>query len=347
MPASSGPKFLVTGATGFIGSQLVSALIAEHGPQAVIAMANTELKSGEEAFLRRLKAQNVATLQCDLVEMHKLNLPVPEFDVLYHLAAYVETEKPSPKIAVNTTGTTNLLNWLGPKLSGKRLVFSGTQLSMDRGSRPSGPMVETSPCHPKTEYGQTKLESERIIQAKSRELHFDWTILRLSTIIGPGFRGGGMLEIFQRLLNKNSLATRLNWPGKTSLIGLADLVDILVAVPKHTETKNEIYLLTNGEDPTVDNLLDQIAGIYGLPRKKIIVPRFLWNILGAVTSFAGDKKVIPFRMRVFLWRVSHMAYDGLYLDGSKINAVLKPKYRTVEQGLREAYGMPPSRKQRP
>jgi len=339
MPAHAGPRFLVTGATGFIGSRLVSELIAEHGAEAITAMADVETTPDERACVRELKSRAVTLIQCDLLELPKLGLPVPEFDVVYHLAGFVAVEKRNPKIAVNTTGTTNLLDWLGQNLSGKRLVFSGTQLSVDRNERPTGPMNESTPCHPKTEYGRTKLEAERIIEARSPILHFDYTILRLSTIIGPGYRAEGILGRFQQLLAKNSLATRLNWPGRTSIICLSDVVDIMIAAPQLAETKNEVYHLSNGEDPTIDHLLDQISRILRLPRKKIAVPAWIWEIVWAITSFAGNKKAIPFELRVFLWRVSHMAGDGLYLDGSKLNGVLNPHYRSIEEGLYEAYGV--------
>jgi nucleoside-diphosphate-sugar epimerase len=96
---------LITGSTGFVGRQLVAQLIAKYGPAAVTAMANVHLKPAEENALQALKKQNVCVIQCDLLEIPQLDIPVPSFDVIYHLAAYVETKKASPRIAVNAEGS--------------------------------------------------------------------------------------------------------------------------------------------------------------------------------------------------------------------------------------------------
>jgi nucleoside-diphosphate-sugar epimerase len=335
--ANSATRFLITGSTGFVGRQLVAQLIAKYGPAAVTAMANVHLKPTEENSLQALKKEAGRVIQCNLLDLPNLDIPVPSFDVLYHLAAYVETEKASSEIAVNIGGTKNLLNWLGRSLSGKRLVYTGTLASMDRRGRPVGPMSESTPCFPKTSYGRTKLEAEQIIQAQSARLGFDYTILRLCTILGRDFRSGGMFDVFPQLLRKNALATRLNWPGRTSLLCLSDLINILIAVPQYSQTRNELYLISNGEDPTFDQLLDQIAHTLNLEREHTALPRWLWEFIGMVAVFGSSSAFIPHSLRTFCWRVSLMVYDGIYADSSKLHAVLKPSYRSLESGLREAY----------
>jgi nucleoside-diphosphate-sugar epimerase len=320
-----------------VGRQLVAKLIGNYGPAAVTAMANVHLKPTEENSLQALKKHKVRVIQCDLLDLPKLEILVPSFDVVYHLAAYVETEKASPRIAVNAEGTKNLLDWLGRSLSGKRLVYTGTLASMDRRGPPVGPMSESTLCFPKTSYGRTKLDAEQIIQAQSSRLAFDYTILRLCTILGRDFRSGGMFDVFPQLLRKNALATRLNWPGRTSLLCLSDLIEILIAVPQFSQTRNELYLVSNGEDPTFDELLDQIAHTLNLERERIALPRWLWKFVGIGALFGSSSAFIPHSLRTFCWRVSLMVYDGLYADSSKLNAALKPSYHSLEAGLREAY----------
>ena len=342
MIADNTTRFLITGSTGFVGRQLVAQLIAKYGPAAVTAMANVHLEPKEESFLHAFKKQAVHVIQCNLLDLPNLDISVPSFDVIYHLAAYVETEKARPEIAVNTEGTKNLLSWLGRSLSGKRLVYTGTLATMDRRGRPVGPMSESTLCFPKTPYGRTKLEAEQIIQAQSSHLNFDYTILRLCTILGLDFRSGGMFDVFPQLLQKKSLATRLNWPGRTSLLCLSDLIEILIAVPQFPQTRNELYLISNGENPTFDQLLDQIAHTLNLERERIALPRWLWETVGMVALLGSSSAFIPHSLRTFCWRVSLMVYDGIYADSSKLNAVLKPSYRSLESGLREAYAaLPP------
>ena len=326
-------KFLITGSTSFVGRELLAQLIGKYGPAAVTAMVNVHLKPLEENALRALEKQKVRVIQCDLLELPRLDVPVPSFDVLYHLAAYVETEKASSRMTVNTEGTKNLLEWLGRNLSGKRLVYTGTLASMDR-RRPAGPMSESTVCFPTTGYGRTKLAAEQMIQAHSARFGFDYTILRLCTIVGRDFRSGGMFDVFPQLLSKKALATRLNWPGRTSLLCLSDLIEILLAVPQSPLTKNELYLLSNGEDPPFDRLLDQIAHTLNLERERIHLPRWLWTAIGKVARFSSNCGFIPHGLRTCCWRVSLMVYDGFYADNSKLNTALHPLYRSVNSGLR-------------
>src|SRR5262249_38786663 len=179
--------------------------------------------------------------------------------------------------------------------------------------------------------------AEQIIQAQSSHLNFDYTILRLCTILGHGFRSGGMFDVFPQLLRKKALATRLNWPGRTSLLCLSDLIKILILVPQFPQTRNELYLISNGEDPTFDQLLDSIAHALNLERERIALPRWLWDSVGTVALLGSSSALIPYGLRTFCWRVSLMVYDGIYADSSKLNAVLKPSYRFLEWGLRKAY----------
>jgi nucleoside-diphosphate-sugar epimerase len=331
-------SFLVTGATGFVGRHLVPTLIDRFGANSVTAMINERLRPDEMVFLRELKERNVRIHQCDLLELPKLRLSVPEFDTVYHLAAYVETERASPRILVNSEGTRMLLNWLSPNLKHKRVIYTGSLASVDR-RRPKGPIREDTPCQPITEYGRTKLEGEQIIAAQSAVMGYDYTILRLPTIIGAGFRAGGMFDVFPRMLRGNSFGTRLNWPGKTSFLCVSDLVKILTEIPRSPQTRNELYVLSNGEDPTFDEFLDCIAKVLDVPRQRVVLPRWFWHLVGMVATFGSDKNFLPHPLRTFCWRVALMVYDGICADASKIDALLHTGYQAIGNGLRESYGV--------
>jgi nucleoside-diphosphate-sugar epimerase len=329
-------KFLVTGATGFVGSRLVPILIERFGAGSITALVNPQREPEEEASLLQFQRQNVNILQVDLLDLPNNALPVPEFDVVYHLAAYVATERRSPRILVNSVGTGNLLDWLAQSLRGKWLIYTGSIASVDR-PYAQGPIVESMPCGPVTDYGRTKLEGEQIIRKRQVELGYDYTILRAPTIVGRGFRAGGMFDRFPQMLQKGSLATRLDWPGRTSFMCVSDVAKILSEVPHVPQTRNEIYMLSNGQDPTFDELLALMARELGVPRKRVVVPRALWKLLGVAATFCAHKLRVPHTLRIFCWRVSLMVFDGFYADASKLNAVLHPHYQSIEEGLRECY----------
>lgn len=329
--------FFVTGATGFVGGHLLAALIARHGAASVTALAHTRRGPRDEKSFASLKQQGVGILECDLLELSTLNRLRPRFDVVYHLAAFAETETPGDLFRVNSEGTEALLDWLGPSLRGKRFVYTGTLASVDR-DRPVGPITEATPCTPKTAYGQTKLLGEESICSRHAGLGFDYTILRLCTIIGRGYRPGGMFGQCPELLEKNKLAARLNWPGRVSFLGVNDLVRILLAVPVLPESANELFVLSNGENPTFDELLETMAGVLGTKRNRLELPAWFWQLAASVAWPLAGSKLAPYRLRNLCWRAAHIIRDGLCADSAKLDNLLGNRYQSVLDALRETYG---------
>jgi nucleoside-diphosphate-sugar epimerase len=73
----------------------------------------------------------LSTLPIDLRRSPVLAGSLDDFDVLFHLAAYVRTEENSPDVSINDVGTERLLEELGPRLTGKHVVYSGTIAAVD------------------------------------------------------------------------------------------------------------------------------------------------------------------------------------------------------------------------
>lgn len=333
------PNFLVTGASGFIGRHLVEALIAAHGAQAVTAIVPLLPSPVESEQIAQMKQLGVRVLAADLLRLPEAGLPPPACDVVYHLAGYAVTENPGGPFAVNSEGTRNLLGWLGPNLRCQRIIYTGTLASVDKAD-PHAAISEATSCTPVTPYGRTKLEGENFIRARAAEHGGSFTILRLCTIVGPGFRPGGMFGVFPELLRRNALATRLNWPGRVSFLDVRDLVRMLLAIPARPETRDEIYVTANGEESTFDQVLEEIAATLRIKRRRIELPSFLWKGLGAFAWRAARVPVLPYRARIFCWRVSHLVQDGLFADATRLNSLLGGPFRSTQDSLREIYGRP-------
>lgn len=336
-PAVPSRTILVSGATGFIGQHFIEALLCDSRTGAVVALVNPRRSAQEEKAVASFRARGVEVIECDLLELPKTKLAVPAFDAVVHLAACAVPENPQADFSVNDVGTRNLIHWLGPALAGKRLIFTSTLAVVDR-PHPRGPITESTPCTPLTRYGQTKLRAEEEVRLGRTRFGYDFTILRLCTIIGQGFRPGGMFGVCPQLLAKGALSARLNWPGRSSFLGVRDLTRLLLELPALSAGANETFVVGNGENLTFDELLDQIAAVLDLRRRRVVLPPWLWRTLGRVAWWMAGSRLVPGRLQADCWRAAHVIYDGIWADASKLNFLVGNRYQTVRDALRETYG---------
>src|SRR5262249_62096277 len=144
--------------------------------------------------------------------------PPPEVDVVFHLAANIDTDTPESEHRVNDLGTGRLLDWLAPVLPGCRVVYTSSVAVIDRAGTADGPMREDTVCTPRTAYGATKLRGEAILRERTAAAASTWTIVRLPTVYGPGGKPGGMFDLLVTAARNRTLVSRLNWPGRTSIL---------------------------------------------------------------------------------------------------------------------------------
>lgn len=329
-------SFLITGAAGFIGSRLAVRLAGLHGVEQVTGLVPPVLDGRETERVCELEKLGIKILRCDLLKLSSQAPQPPGFRVLYHLAGYAITEDALGPFEVNSVGTRLLLEWLGPVLRGKRVIYTGTLASVDARNR-EGSVEEKTKCNPVTVYGKTKLEGERWIERKSSILGYNYSILRLCTIIGAGHRPGGMFGVFPEMLRRNALGTRLNWPGEASFLDVEDLVSILVRLPELEGNSNSIYVTGTEEAPSFDELLSMIAEVIGVQRKRIILPGLLWKTIFRLAWIGATLPGIGTAARTFFWRLCHLCGNGLRADATRINTRTGLKLMSVKESLRLTY----------
>jgi len=331
-------RFLITGASGWIGFALTHHLSRLYGKKNIQLILRPKGRHEKESKRHSiLVEENFDIILNDILE-DDLNIKaVKPFDVLFHLAAFTETETKNPKVHVNDVGTRRLLNTLKPLLKGKHVVYTGSIASVDRSHPDNTPIKENYPCNPRTIYGITKLRGESILKRHSKETGYEWTILRLPTAYGPGFRPGGMFDEISDNLRNGKFATRLSWPGHTSLIYVDDVAKALIFLGTKKYSRNQIYNIDSGENPTFDELITEIAKIIGVKRHRIVIPSFLWMLLRSIIWLPGLSLILPFKLRILQWRISLMVNDSFVLDSSKIKRILPFKFTKLKKGLPATY----------
>ncbi len=175
-------KVLVTGGAGFIGSNLVRALLARGDEVRVLDNFST----GNRANLAEI-IDAVEIVEGELRSYERVHNATRGVEIVYHLGALGSVPRsvqdPLTSSAVNVEGTLNVL--LAARDEGiRRVVFSSS--SSVYGSRSDLPVDEAMASDPISPYGVAKLAAERYCVSFSRVYEsFETVVLRYFNVFGP------------------------------------------------------------------------------------------------------------------------------------------------------------------
>lgn len=197
-------KCIVTGGAGFIGSNLVDALISEKHEVAVI----DNLYSGKEDYVNdKAEFFNVDITSDEIKEVFQKFKP----DYVFHLAAQIEVprsvEEPVFDNQVNALGSLNVFkNSL--EVGVKKVIFMSTGGAMYGNCEE--PAREDKLIEPISPYAIHKYAAERYLALLNEENNLNYIVLRPANIYGPRqYKGGecGVIGIFtnNHLADKESI----------------------------------------------------------------------------------------------------------------------------------------------
>jgi len=178
-------KILVTGSSGFIGTNL-AAYLAARG-HAVSGLDRVPPRGGA----------NVASAVCDLLDAAGVARAVAACrpEVIIHLAAKTSLKEVPPGsdlYAVNTVGTDHLISAAAAAGCVRRILHASTKY-VHRGDFPAS----DRDYQPTTSYGRSKAEMEELIREREGMVA-EWCITRPTTVWGPGM--GRHYQDFLRML---------------------------------------------------------------------------------------------------------------------------------------------------
>lgn len=283
-------RTVVTGGAGFIGSNLVDALLARGDSVTVV----DNFASGKRENLD----PGAALLEHDIREPFSV-----EADVIFHLAAQADVQtsmqRPGYDAAVNVVGTVNVL----AAAPGAQVIFASS------GGAGYGecaePATEQTPFLPLSPYGIAKKCGEEYLAGWNRIHRTHHVALRFANVYGPrqdsGLEGGVVAIFLERLARGDATVIFGDGTQARDFVYVDDIVDSLLAAVGRAGGP---YNVGTGRDTTVADLHAACARVAGIDHE----PRHEPARLGDVQRSVLDARLIE---RELGWRPRVSLDDGL------------------------------------
>jgi len=296
----------VTGAAGFIGSNLADRLL--RAAHRVVGYDN--FSTGQRKFIEAAQANDHFTLvKGDVLDLNRLTAAMRDCDFVFHLAGNADvrfgTEHPRKDLEQNTIATFNVLEAM--RVNGvRRIAFAST--GSIYGEPTIHPTPETAPFPVQTSlYGASKLAGEGLIQAYCEGFGFQGYIFRFVSILGERYSHGHVFDFYQRLrANPNELRVLGNGRQRKSYLYIEDCLDaMLTTIEKAQDTVN-IFNLGTEEYCQVTDSIGWITSHLG------IVPTL--DYTGGERGWIGDSPFILLdtsKIRALGWIPKLSIRDGI------------------------------------
>lgn len=174
--------YLVTGGAGFIGSNLVEALLEQGHTVRVLDNFSTGKRENLAPFRQRIDL-----LEGDLTVLGDVRRAVQDVEVVFHQGAIPSVPKsiadPLTSHEANVTGTLNVL--IAAREAGVRRVVFASSSSVYGDQNPAAPKDEAMPPRPISPYGVAKLAAEHYCRVFYTVYGLETVALRYFNVFGP------------------------------------------------------------------------------------------------------------------------------------------------------------------
>lgn len=168
-------KILITGGSGFIGTNLIERLIQDVGITLVNVDINPPKNSCHRAYWQKGDIREFGIISKIFEDLKP--------DMLIHLAARTDLDGNSLKdYSANIDGISNIISCCNLDNNLKRVIFISSMLVCRLGYQPKN---DEDYC-PNTLYGESKVIGEKLVRSDIRP-NLEWVILRPTSLWGPWF----------------------------------------------------------------------------------------------------------------------------------------------------------------
>ena len=294
-------RVLVTGGGGFIGSNLVRALLERGDDVRVIDNFST----GNRANLADL-AGEVEVVEGELRSYERVHAATRGVEVVFHQGALPSVPRsvqdPLTTGAVNVEGTLNVL--LAARDEGvRRVVFASS--SSVYGNSDELPRVETQNPDPISPYGVSKLAAERYCVSFSRVYPLETVALRYFNVFGPNQDPSSQYAaVVPRFVTAIADARPVPVYGdgnqKRDFTFVSNIVEANLLAADAGEVSGTIVNVATGRATSVHELADTIGSILGQPVERELHPARTGDIRDSYADVTRARELLGWEARVGL-----------------------------------------------
>jgi nucleoside-diphosphate-sugar epimerase len=238
-------RTVVTGGAGFVGSHLIERLLAEgHDVRCI------ERPRAKRGWIQGLP---VSWDDVGLENVDQLRECFQDADVVFHLAGLTEARTEEELYAVNTEGTSRVMQAAASLCRPPRVVFVSS-LAAAGPCRGNTDLVPDTVPYPLSAYGHSKLLAEAVIHAYADRVPA--TILRFPSVYGP--RERAVLKLF-RMIAHGFAITVGGWERELSLVYVDDAVSGLIAAMRSEDAIGRTYIIAHPESVTWSDFAGAVA----------------------------------------------------------------------------------------
>ena len=308
----SDSRYLVTGASGFVGGFLCRRLVALGVPVRGV------FRSTPSAPLAEIEQCLIGTIngQTDWASA------LQGIDVVIHLAARVHVMRESADDVLNEFRRVNVVATerlaRSAAASGvKRLVYVSSIKVNGEATHDEKKFTAADTPTPQDPYGISKWEAEQALHRVAQETGLEIVNVRPPLVYGPGVKGN-FLRLLQ-LISRGFPLPLASVSNLRSMIYLGNFVDALALCADHPAAQGKTYLLCDGEDISTPHLIRNIARLMEKPCRLWPSSPTLLKLAGYITGKSDEVERLV---------------GSLQIDSSPIRRELgwTPPY-TLDQGL--------------
>jgi nucleoside-diphosphate-sugar epimerase len=296
-------NYLVTGGAGFIGSNLVEALVDDGASVRVLDDFSTGKRENLDGFLGEIEL-----VEGSITDPATCASSCEGIQFVLHQAALASVPRsvanPAASHEACATGTLNML--IAARDAGvRRLVYAGS--SSAYGDTPTLPKVEDMPALPRSPYAVAKLAGEHYCKAFSLIYGFETVVLRYFNIFGPRQDPSSQYSAVIPLFITKALAGEgptIDGDGEQTrdftYVENAVRTNLLACTATPAVVSGEVFNVGCGEQISVNQLWEEIQEATGVRVDSVTGPAREGDVRDSLASLTKIQEQMGYTVTVSL-----------------------------------------------